>query len=106
MLKPEKLPFFGAYRWRDEGHLIYIPFDPQANGHTFYEYELQTGETTQLFPAKDADFNLTITNDEWQISPDGRKIALLATRGTALDGIWVLDIATKISPSSSQFLPN
>jgi murein DD-endopeptidase MepM/ murein hydrolase activator NlpD len=105
-LKPEKLPFFGSYRWRDEGHLVYIPFDPQAIGHIFYEYELQTGQTARLFPDRDADFNLTITNNEWHISPDGRKIALLTTRGTALDGIWVLDIVTKDPPSSPQFFPN
>ncbi|GAB4544742.1 MAG: hypothetical protein Kow0063_38540 [Anaerolineae bacterium] len=88
---PEKLPFFGAYRWRDRQHLIYVPFDPEATSHDFYEYNVLTGHTRPLFPSGT---NLTIANNDWQVSPDGRKIALVAARGTALDGIWVLNIAS------------
>jgi hypothetical protein len=33
-----------------------------------------------------------IANNDWQVSSDGRKIVLVAAKGTALDGIWVLDI--------------
>jgi hypothetical protein len=35
---------------------------------------------------------LTVANNDWQVSPDGRQIALVAAKGTELDGIWVLDI--------------
>ncbi len=86
---PQKLPFFGTYRWRDHERLIYVPFDPEAAEHNFYEYHLVTGQTRPLFPDGT---NLTIANNDWQVSPDGRKIALVAANGTALDGIWVLDI--------------
>jgi hypothetical protein len=86
---PQKLPFFGTYRWRDNQRLIYVPFDPAATEHNFYEYNVVTGETRPLFPDGTS---LTIANNDWQVSPDGRKIALVAAKGTALDGIWVLDI--------------
>ena len=32
---PEKLPFFGTYRWRDDERLIYVPFAPDAGQHDF-----------------------------------------------------------------------
>jgi Tol biopolymer transport system component len=86
---PEKLPFFGSYRWRDNEHLIYVPFDPEATEHNFYEYDIRTGQTRSLFPAGT---NLIIANSDWQVSPDGSKIALVAAKGAALDGIWVLEL--------------
>jgi Tol biopolymer transport system component len=86
---PQKLPFFGTYRWRNNQHLIYVPLDPEAISHQFYEYNILTKETQPLFPEGT---NLTIANNDWQVSPDGRKIALVAAKGMVLDGIWVLDI--------------
>jgi hypothetical protein len=88
-IPPQKLPFFGTYRWRDSERLIYVPFDVNATQHNFYEYDVRTGDSRALF---EAGTNLTIANNDWQVSPDGRKIVLLAAQGTALDGIWVLDI--------------
>jgi Tol biopolymer transport system component len=86
---PQKLPFFGAYRWRDSERLIYIPFDPAATEHNFYEYNIITNQSRALFPGGTA---LTIANNDWRVSPDGNKIALLAAKGAEFDGIWVLDI--------------
>jgi Tol biopolymer transport system component len=77
------------YRWRDNYRLIYVPFDPGATSHEFYEYHILTGRTRPLFPEGT---NLTIANNDWQVSPDGRKIALVAVKDWALDGIWVIDI--------------
>ena len=89
-LFPRKLPFFGTYRWRDNQNLLYIPFDPTATEHSFYEYNVITRQTRPLFPEGTG---LTIANNEWQISPDGRKIVLLAAKDNALDGLWLLDIS-------------
>ncbi len=86
---PQKLPFFGSYRWRDDQHLIYVPLDPSATTHGFYEYDIQTGQSRPLFPEGT---NLTIANNDWRVSPDGGKIALVAAKGTEMDGIWVIDI--------------
>jgi hypothetical protein len=86
---PQKLSFFGTYRWRDPQRLIYIPLDSDATSHDFYEYNILTRETRPLFPAGT---NLIVANNDWQVSPDGRKIALVAAKGTELDGIWVIEI--------------
>jgi Tol biopolymer transport system component len=99
VLIPQKLPFFGAYRWRDGGHLVYVSFDPDATGHAFLEYEVGSGQTRQLSPFGDVpvpngqqDASLSITNNDWQISPDGRKIALATAKGVRLEGIWIIDL--------------
>jgi hypothetical protein len=86
---PQKLPFFGAYRWRDNERLVYVPFDPEATEHNFREYDVVSGRDRDLFPDGTG---LVIANNDWQVSPDGEHIALLASTGSALDGIWVLDI--------------
>jgi hypothetical protein len=86
---PEKLPFFGTYRWRDNQHLVYIPFDPTATEHNFFEYNVVSGQTRNLFPGGTG---LTVANNDWRISPDGSKIVLLAAKDTELDGIWVLNM--------------
>ncbi len=86
---PEKLPFFGTYRWRDNQHLVYIPFDPEATEHNFFEYDVASGQTHNLFPGGTG---LTVANNDWRISPDGKKITMVAAKDTELDGIWVLDI--------------
>jgi hypothetical protein len=85
----QKLPFFGTYRWRDDHRLIYVPLDPGSASHGFYEYDVRTGDTRPLFPGGSS---LIIANNDWQVSPDGLKIALVAAKGTELDGIWILDI--------------
>lgn len=85
----QKLPFFGTYRWRDDEHLIFVPFEPNATQHNFYEYDLITGQARLLFAGNT---RLLIANNDWQISPDGSKIVLVAAAGTDLNGIWVLEI--------------
>jgi hypothetical protein len=86
---PQKLPFFGAYRWRDQQRLIYIPLEPEATEHNFYEYDTLTGQTRPLFPEGT---NLMIANNDWRVSPDGRHIVLVAANQDTLNGIWVLDL--------------
>jgi Tol biopolymer transport system component len=88
-LAPQKLPFFGSYRWRDNDRLIYVPFDLDATEHNFFEYNILTGQSRALFPTG---AGLIIANSDWRVSPDGRKIVLLAAKGTELDGLWVLDL--------------
>lgn len=85
----QKLPFFGTYRWRDNQHLVFVPFEPMATQHTFYEYDIITGQARLLFYGNT---QLLIANNDWQVSPDGSKIALVAASGVQLNGIWILEI--------------
>ncbi len=85
----QKLPFFGTYRWRDNRRLIFVPFEPMATQHTFYEYDIFTSRARLLFYGNT---QLLIANNDWQVSPDGSKIVLVAANGTQLNGIWILEI--------------
>lgn len=92
-LQPKKLPFFGAYRWRDDHRIVYIPFDPAATAHQFYEYNVLSGQSRPLPAADGQPSPLMIANNDWHISPDGRKIALVATQNRQLNGIWVVELS-------------
>jgi Tol biopolymer transport system component len=95
---PRKLPFFGTYRWRSNYRLVYVPFELGVPSHNFYEYHVLRELTRPLFPEGT---DLTIANNDWQVSPDGRKIALVAAKDRALDGIWVLNIDQSDSEAST-----
>jgi hypothetical protein len=89
-LTPARLPFIGSYQWQDDETLIYVPFDPEAESHFFYSFDLASGQSRQLTgPGQPP---LKIANNDWSISPDGRKIVLLASRGMELDGLWLVEL--------------
>jgi murein DD-endopeptidase MepM/ murein hydrolase activator NlpD len=80
---PQRLSWFGAWRWRDSDSLYYLPFDPTTDQQQLMWYDLRTGQqrnlTTQPF---------TIANGDWSVSPDGRRIVFY----NALDrSMWLLE---------------
>ncbi|MFQ5576067.1 MAG: TolB family protein [Anaerolineae bacterium] len=89
-LTPRRLPFLGSYQWQTNNTLIYIPFEADASRHVFYGYNLNTGQTVQLTSVAQAE--LTVANNDWRVSPDGRKIVLLASRNRQLDGLWLVEL--------------
>ena len=90
--EPELLPFFGAYRWRDNRRIIFVPFDPATAEHVFFEYDVVTRQSRRLSPADPLAEGLIIANNDWQVAPDGTKIGLVAIKDQQLDGIWVVEI--------------
>lgn len=85
---PQKLPFLGSYRWRDEQNLLYVPFDPAATSHSIYQFTVTTGENTLLVDGAQRPF--LIANNNWSVAPGGRAIVFLASTGSALDGLWLV----------------
>ncbi len=85
---------FGAYQWRpcpncasDDERLLVIPFDPEADYHTFWEVSVATGEARQLTDPDITPFK--IANGDWQLSTDGRHVAYVES---ADRNIWVIDL--------------
>jgi hypothetical protein len=87
---PQPIPWIGSYQWQDDDTLIYVPFDPEAESHLFYHYDVASGESRQLTTTEQTP--LVIANNDWSISPDGSKILLLAANGFALDGLWLVEL--------------
>jgi hypothetical protein len=88
---PVKMPFFGAWRWRGSGELLYIPFklgDPMRLMH----YELATGKITALTDPAVQPFS--ILNDDWSVAPDGQNVVYWDSSDQAL---WVIQLSARSS---------
>ncbi len=82
-----KLEVHGAYRWRDDRRLVYVPMIPGAPSHALVEYDTESGGSSLLYDP--AEMPLRITGNDWSVSPDG---SLLAFRSAEDRNIWVVDL--------------
>ncbi len=85
-VQPQKLAWFGGWRWRDAESLYYIPFDPVNGMQALHYYDLRTGEDRALTDAAATPF--TIANGDWSVSPDGQLIAFLNAADRRL---WIME---------------
>jgi len=82
--QPQKMDWFGAWRWRDNDSLYFLPFDPAQNVHRLAYYDLSTGTQALLETPP-----FTVMNGDWNISADGRRIVF----HNALDrNMWLLEL--------------
>ncbi len=86
---PRRLPseLFGAYQWRDDGHLLVIPLRPDATAHEVWEIEASSGAARPLTDPATLPFK--IANGDWSVSPDGRAIAFVESRDR---NVWVIGL--------------
>jgi hypothetical protein len=81
---PRHIDGYGAYRWRNEGRLLLLPFDGGASGVSVEEVEAESGRTRTILPA--GALAGGVANNDWLPSPDGRWIVYL----NAADGtLWL-----------------
>lgn len=85
---PQRLDFFGAYRWRDASRLLYVPLTPGAPSNELWQYDASTGRSERLVAAA-AGSPLHIAGGDWDVSPDGRRIVFVSARDRAL---WVAEL--------------
>lgn len=81
-----KLPFEGAYRWRDGARLVVVPMEPNAPAASVWEIDARTMET-RLLVGPDA--GIRIANNDWSVSPDGGTMAYLDLTER---GVWLIDL--------------
>jgi murein DD-endopeptidase MepM/ murein hydrolase activator NlpD len=67
-----KLPFFGAYQWRDDHTLFTLSYDLTTDAHALGVVDVQTGDVRTL--TDPADLPIRIANGDWSVSPDGTRI--------------------------------
>jgi len=70
--QPERLTWFGGWRWRDSNSLYYLPFQPDQALQNLMYYHFSTGENRPLTDPDTQPF--TVVNGDWSVSPDGRSI--------------------------------
>lgn len=77
---------FGAYRWRPGGGLLVVPLENTA-AHRLIEVDpLDLAHRPLIDPATTA---IKITNGDWSVSPDGRRLAWVEAADHA---IWAMDL--------------
>ncbi|MEW5959907.1 MAG: hypothetical protein AB1801_19470 [Chloroflexota bacterium] len=87
---PQKLdvPGFGAFRWRDDTTLLYIPM--RASTYESMQLWAVDMETHQSRPITDpARLYFSISNGDWDVSPDGRRVVFVSS---ADQNIWLLTL--------------
>jgi hypothetical protein len=82
-----KLPFVGAYRWRDDARLVFLPLDLTAPEPEVWEYDARSGDMAQLLaPAFE---EVRVANNDWSISPDGWRMVY---RSVTDMNLYVVDL--------------
>ena len=78
----------GSFEWRDAHRLLMVPFRPDAVYHELWEYDVETDKARRLTDPAVTSFK--IANADWQVSPDGRRVAFVESSDY---NIWVLTLA-------------
>ncbi|MGD8823166.1 MAG: hypothetical protein PVG63_08705 [Anaerolineales bacterium] len=81
-----RLDAYGSYRWRSEGQLLLIPFDPAAE-LALWQYDSASGEGIQL--TNPDVYHFKIANNDWEVSPDGTKVVYVSAEDYSL---WILQL--------------
>ena len=84
-----KLPWFGAWRWRDADSVFYIPFEPGDNRMSLAVYDIPTA--TNRILASPEQMAFTVANGDWSVSADGRRIAYLNAYDMTT---WLLELSS------------
>ncbi|MFC1975174.1 TolB family protein, partial [Chloroflexota bacterium] len=82
------VPGFGAYRWRDDDSLLYIPMRPSAEeSMQLWAVDAATGQSRPL--TDPASLPFSVANGDWEISPDGRQVIFV----NSIDhNIWLMTL--------------
>lgn len=86
--QPQRMNWFGAYRWGAPGELLYVPLKPNAASSELWQLNPQTGATKQLISAS-ADSPFKIGNGDWDISSDGKHVIYVNARDR---NIWLINL--------------
>ena len=81
-----KLPFEGAYRWRDGERLLYLPLQLDVPAHSVWELHVESGEQRLLLGP---DLGIRVASNDWSVSPDGASLAWVDERERDL---WLVDL--------------
>ncbi len=82
------LPGFGAYRWQDDGTLLYIPM--RASSEESMQLWAVDVAANRSRPLTDpASLSFSISNGDWEVSPDGRQVLFVSSQD---QNIWLITL--------------
>jgi Tol biopolymer transport system component len=82
------IPGFGAYRWRDDDTLLYIPMRTSSGeSMQLWVIDAPTGQSRPLTDPVSLPFS--VANGDWEVSPDGRQVIFV----NSIDqNIWLITL--------------
>lgn len=83
---PRKMDFVGAYRWRRDGQLLYVPMTAEEPTDSIWQYDATTGSSVRLVGPE---AGIRIAGNEWSASKDGDSVAWL---DAADRNLWLIDL--------------
>jgi hypothetical protein len=83
--QPQRLLWFGAWRWRDMDSVYYVPFTP-GQPHMLHAYHIPSSTDFALTDPVITPF--AIANGDWSVSADGSRVAFWNARDQTT---WVLE---------------
>ena len=82
-----RVDWFGAYRWRDESSLFYVPFNLNTSSHQLMLYDIESNRQQVLSNPETAVFK--IMDGRWSVNADGTHILF---RNATDRNLWMMDI--------------
>jgi Tol biopolymer transport system component len=83
-----EVPGFGAYRWRDDNTLLYIPMRVSAD-ESMQLWAVDVA-TNQSWPLTDpTSHSFSISNGDWDVSPDGQHLVFVNSQD---QNIWLITL--------------
>lgn len=83
---PRRMDFVGAYRWRRDGQLLYVPMATSDAADSLWQYDAATGAIERIVGPE---AGIRIAGNDWSASPDGASVAWL---DAADRNLWVIDL--------------
>jgi hypothetical protein len=84
---PQKVDWFGAYQWRDNNTVYYIPFNPDSAVQQLFAYDVDARQSIPLTDPQTQPFS--IMNGQWSVNADGSRIVF---RNGADRNLWFIEI--------------
>src|SRR5574341_1365842 len=82
-----KLEVNGAGQWRDETHLLIIPYEPDAPSHRLWEFDVLSGDAAPVTDPALTPFR--VANADWAVSPTGEFVVFVNAEDQAL---WLIQL--------------
>jgi hypothetical protein len=80
--QPQRVAWFGGYRWRDGESLYYVPYQPDRYEQQIHYFEPVSGRDIPLT-------QVTILDGQWSVNADGNRILY---RNAADRNLWIVDV--------------
>jgi len=87
-VQPQRVDFFGAYRWCSPTRLLYVPLQPGAPSQSLWRFDLTTMQSTPVITAA-ADSPFHVSNGDWALSPDGAHVIYVNARD---HNLWLITL--------------